>query len=267
MRFWGVVGVAAVLLAVSAGSAAADVRITATTTLEGGFAEAMAGPSPRLTMRVKGARMRSDVDIDGGTFTGITDLNTRQFILLNAAQKTAEVLTPDAKVAPQPGPSLVDSSLEPTGRSRTIAGVPCDEFTVAMTMSMADLAGSAQPSEMLRNITLTVNGSAWMTKSGAGVAEFMAFQAAAAEAGMGKLIASIWGAGSSGFDRLMSIFATPAGVPYLTDLTVTIGGNDLIAEVIKGHGPMKVRTEVTEVSTDAIPDDTFSVPAGYKAIN
>ena len=263
----------AAILALSTVPLAADVRITSTTTVEGALAAAMGGVTPRLTMQIKGSKSRSGVDVGGESLGSITDLSARQFILLNGAQKTARILTPDSQPASEALPLKfpdIASSLKPTGRSRTIAGVPCEEFTMAMTMSLAEVADSGQVpppvAAMLGNITVALNGSMWIAKSGPGVAEFIAFQAAAAKADMSKLMDQVFGTGSSALDRLMNIFATAAGIPYRSEVTITVGGNEQLAEVLRAKGPMKVTTEVTEVSTAAIPDEMFTVPAGYEVI-
>jgi hypothetical protein len=261
------------LIGLTAVPLGADVRVTSTTSLEGAFAAMMpGGTAPKVVMRIKGTKARADVDVAGQTMSTITDLGAKQVILLNSAQKTAQFLTGGKLPAGAlPVVPKIDAMVKPTGRSQAISGVSCDEFSVSMSMSMGEMmAGSGQlppeAAEMMKGIRLAMNGSMWVAKSGPGVAEYMTFQSAAAKGEMLSMMTAIPGLSGSGLDRLMNAFASAGGMPYLTELTMTIQGNDQIAEVMKQQGPIKVTTKVTEVSTDPIPDDVFTTPADYKVI-
>jgi hypothetical protein len=262
------------LIALTAVPLRADVRVTSTTSLEGAFAAMMPGGAPpKVVMRIKGSKARADVDVGGQTMSTITDLAAKQVIVLNSAQKTAQFLSSGALPAGKLPVALpkIDATVKPTGRSQAISGVSCDEFSVSMSMSMGEMmAGSgqmpAEAAEMMKAIRLSMNGSMWVAKSGPGVAEYMTFQSAAAKGEMLSMMTAIPGLSGSGLDRLMNAFASAGGMPYLTELTMTIQGNDQIAEVMKQQGPIKVTTKVTEVSTDPIPDDVFTTPADYKVI-
>jgi hypothetical protein len=261
------------LVALGAAPLRADVRVTSTTTIEGAFAGMMGGATPRVVMHVKGLKARADVDVGAQTISTITNVEEKEFILLNAAQKTAQIMTPGGQVPPGGMPLALpkmDATITPTGRSQAIAGVACEEFAVAMSMSMAEMTASAQmppeAAEMMKSIRLAMNGSMWLAKSGPGVAEYMAYQAASTKGQMAAMMAAIPGLQGSGMDRLMSAFANADGLPYLTELTMTIEGNDQVAELMKQQGPIKVITKVTEVSVDPLPDDLFKVPEGYKIL-
>ena len=73
----------------------ADVTIVQTTTIEGGMA-AMTGQtiSPTTTTRIKGLKSRSDVDSEMAQMSVIADLDAKQVIALDPAQKTARILQP-----------------------------------------------------------------------------------------------------------------------------------------------------------------------------
>jgi hypothetical protein len=257
-----------VLVAFCAVPLSADVRVTTTTTIEGGLAAMMGGMAPRVVMHIKGMKARADVDMGTQTMSTITDITTKQFILLNAAQKTAHVMTPDAlpKDVPLSLPKL-DATIKPTGRSQTIAGAACEEFTVAMTISMAEMAASPklppEAAQMLKSLKISMNGSAWVAKSGPGVAEYMAYQSASTSGAMAALMGAIPGMKGSGIDRFMGAFSEAGGIPFLTELLMTVEGNDQIAEVMKAQGPIKVITKITEVSTDPISEDLFKIPDGF----
>ena len=250
----------------------ADVKVTSATTVEGALAAMMGGNSPRVVMHIKGMRARADLDLGPKTVSTITDIAGKQFIILSAGEKTAHIMTPGVKPPDGALPATmpkVDATVTPTGKSQTIAGVPCEEFTVAMSMSMAEMAGGQMPPEaagMMKGIRIAMNGSMWVAKSGPGAAEYIAFQTASAKENLAGLMGVVPGMRSSGLDRLMGAFTKAGGLPYLTELAMTIEGNDQVAELMKQQGPIKVITKITEVSTDPIPEDLFKVPEGYKII-
>ena len=246
--------------------------MTSTTSIEGGLAAMMGGLTPKVVMHIKGMKARADVDLGTQVVSTISDLTAKQFILLNSAQKTAQVMTPESLPAgklPATLPKL-DAVVKPTGKTQTIAGAACEEFSVAMTMSMAEMAGSGQmppeATEMLKNIKIAMNGSVWIAKAGPGVAEYAAYQTASASGAMAALMGSVPGLKGSGIDRLMGAFSAMNGLPYLSELAMTIEGNDKIAELMKSQGPIKLITKVTEVSTDPISEDLFKIPEGFKIV-
>ena len=80
----------------------ADVTVVQTTTIEGGMA-AMAGggaPSPKITMRVKGMKSRTDMEMPSVNMSSITDLVAKQMIVLRHDQKTAQVVETGAPASP-----------------------------------------------------------------------------------------------------------------------------------------------------------------------
>lgn len=250
----------------------ADVRVTSTTTLEGALAAMMGGSTPRVVMHIKGLKARADIEAGPQTMSTITDAGGKEVILLNAAEKTARILTPGAVIpsgTSVPVPKI-DVDAKATGRTQTIAGLSCEEVALTMSMSMAEMAGSTQAppeaAEMMKSIRLLMKGSMWSAKSGPGVAEYVAFQTAAMKGNLTALLGAVPGLRSAGLDRMMEAFGKAGGIPYLTELTMTIEGNDQIAEIMKQQGPIKVITRVTDVSTAPIADELFAIPEGYQVV-
>lgn len=253
----------------------ADVTVTSTMSIEGG-APGMAGASgmtPRLVMRIKGLKARSDVDVNGQTQTSITDLASKQIIVLQHAQKTAQVYSAQALATGlKPGAAAkLDASTKPTGRSRVIGGVSCDEYALKMSMSMADFAGGSsmppQAAEMMKDVRMLISGSVWVAATGPGVPDFAAFQKAAAEANMAAAFGGVVpGMHAGGVDKVMKTLASMPGLPYLTELQMVVEGTGPMVDAMKQMGGMKIKNAVTEVSTAVIPDDQFGVPAGYTTV-
>jgi hypothetical protein len=164
----------------------------------------------------------------------------------------------------------IDASVKPTGQSKLIDGTECDEQAISLTISMAQMAaGSQMPpqaAEMMKDVKVRMDGSAWIAKSGPGVAEYTAFQAVSAKQSLSTLSQSMPGLGSMGLDRLIESFAGASGLAYLTELTLAIEGGGEMAGLLKQFGDMKFTNRVTDVSTAPLSDDLFTVPADYKVI-
>ncbi len=123
MRKWFAV---AAVCAISVVSLRADVTVTTIMTMEGAAAAQMPpGSLPKITLRIKGMKSRSDIETAGSTISVITDLTTRQVITLMPNSKTATVTSAESVAAggaPIAMPKI-DSSLKATGKSQTIDGV------------------------------------------------------------------------------------------------------------------------------------------------
>ena len=264
----------------------ADVTITTTTSVEGGMA-AQAGATtmtPKVVTRIKGTKSRTDIELQGNSTGVIFDTAGTQVIVLRHDDKSAHLVDPTALATPAPGSGVppmtlpaIDSTIKPTGQKRTINGVACDEYSIKMLMDMAPMAagrGDMPPeaAAMLKDLRMTMTGSAWVAKDAPGAAEYRSYQAAATKQG-----AAVWaavtrasgGAGMSmppGMDRLFTGFTEASGIPYLTELTLGVEGNSQIAAMMQKMGAMKVVSRVTDISTDAVADSLFAVPDGYKVI-
>ena len=257
-------------------SVGADVTIVTTMSIQGAPAGAMdpANP-PKMTLRVKGMKMRTDTDAGGMSMGSIADVSAKQMIILNGAEKSARILdasTPAASGAPGVTIPKLNPVIKPTGQKRTIDGVVCDEYSFTMAMEMAAMSGGMQlppeAAEMMKDVRMLFDGSFWVAKSGPGVDEVVAFTRASLAAGLPSLMAASMPGLSGGMDELMAAAAKLEGVTYLTEMTMRVEGSGQLAEMMRqqqGQG-MKMTMKVTSVSTDPIPDSMFAVPDGYKVI-
>ena len=259
----------------------ADITIVQKTTVEGGPTAAMASaggvPSPTMTSRIKGTKGRVDVDMGSTTITTnmstITDATTKQVILLDHNQKTARVSTgaPPAAGTPPPPSVKVDAAVVPTGKSQTIDGMKCDEYSFTTTMNMSDVGGAQMPPEAaaaMQGVVMTMKGSLWVAKEAPGAAEYRAYQKSMASAELLGAAMGATGMSMPGMEKLAKAMATVDGVPVLTEMSMGVeGGTGQMAEMMKQMmGDMKVTTKVLSLKTDAIGDDVFQVPQGYQVI-
>jgi hypothetical protein len=271
----------ATLLAVAVCSAVvhADVTIVQKTTVEGGPAAMTGGsiPTPTMTSRIKGSKGRIDIDLAGApmavNMSTITAAVAKEVILLDHAQKTARVSLHGAPAgAPPPQVTVkLDASVNPTGKSQTIDGLKCDEFTFTTSMNLSDVGGAQVPPEAaaaMQGITMMMKGSLWVAKDAPGAGEYRAFQKAMASADLASAAMGATGVSMPGMDKLAKAMMGVEGVPVLTEMTMTVeGGTGQMADMMKQMmGDMKVTTKVLSLKTDALSDDIFKVPEGYQII-
>lgn len=270
MKRWLATGVVFALCTVAV---RADVTIVQSTTIEGGMAQMTGGMSPKMTARVKGSKMRNDIEMGTNMTSSILDLGSKELILIRHDQKTATVTAAAAAAAKPPADVTLpkmDSTVTATGKSQTIDGIKCDEFAFTNSMNMGEMTGPQMPPEaaaMMKDMRMNLAGSMWVAKDvPAGAAEYVAFMKSAAMSDMAALAASASGVNIPGMDKMMKAMSSVDGMPYLTEMTITIEGTGQIADMMKQMGPMKVTTRVTSVKNDPIADDQFQVPAGYTTI-
>jgi len=158
-------------------------------------------------------------------------------------------------------------SVAPTGRSRVIDGIKCDEYSFATTMTMGEMSGPQMPpgaAEMLKDLSIVVKGSMWVAKDLPGAAEYIAFQKALAKSELPAAVGRMSGVSIPGMDKMTQVMASVDGVGYMTVMDLTIvGGTGQIADMMRQMGAMRITTKVTSVSADPLSDDLFKVPEGY----
>jgi hypothetical protein len=260
----------AALVVLCAAPAGADVTITQTITVEGGMAAMAAGMMPHMVTRIKGMASRMDVDTKGQSLVTIMDLATKQLIVLNSATRTAQIMTPGATAVPGAPVTLpkFDMTVKSTGRSRVIEGAQCEEHAFTMAMSMAEIGASAsmppEAAAAMKDVRMAMTGSLWIATSGPGVADYVRFQKAATDANMVAAFTGVApGQQAVGLDQLFAASSAAAGLPYLTEMTMTFEGTGKMVDMMKAMGPIRMTHQISSVSTDPIPDAMFELPEGY----
>ena len=269
-RVWTTIAVVAIALA----PLRADITITQTITIEGPMAAAMGGQEPKILLRIKGNKSRTDADVMNTTMASITDLDTKQLIVLNGTDKTAQITAIGAAAPAKPAtpgskPLDMDVTFKATGNTRKLEAGSCDDHSFSLTMDMAQFGNQAQmppeTAEMLKGVRIVANGISCIAKEGKGVAEFAAFQKAAVGSGlMSAAMGVAPGGGGGGMEKLMAAVASAPGMPYITEITMTFEGTGPMVDMMKQMGAMKIIQKTTNVSTDSISDDLFKVPPDYK---
>lgn len=250
----------------------ADLTFTQTMTIEGGPMAAMMKDKPVVVVtRLKGTKARSDLDAMGTKMTSLTDVATRQVMLLNHQDKTTQVLSAASPLVPPDMPKLdLDIAFKVTGQSKDIDGVACGEHAFKIILGLAEMSGGQmqkEAAEMMKDVRVVLDGSIWIAKGGPGSAEYIAFQKAATQANLTAVLARIMGGGQSGgggMDKLMAALAEAPGLPYLTEINMGIEGTGPMVDMMKQQfAGMKLVQRTSGITTDPVSDETFQVPADY----
>jgi len=248
----------AALTLVIAAPAAADVTMKVQMTGKG-IGKAAEAPG---VIYIKGTRMRQDQTISDTPMTTIIDVDGQKFISINHKKKEAEVydMAQFRRTLDEATKGVsIEASLNPNGQTKTIAGQTCSGYDVTVTFPMA-----LGPAEGMRMI---MSGPACIVKDAPGAADFKAFYLAAAEKGF--VMSDPRAAKGSpqqakGMTEYYKALAE-AGVPYEMSMAMKVeGGGPMGGMMNRMFGNAAFTQTVTEVSTTALGDDVFAIPAGYK---
>jgi hypothetical protein len=248
-------GLALSLCILSASPALADVTLKSKGSGKG-MVGAVVGD---MTQYLKGTKMRSDQTLGAGRqITTIIDAGAHQMIVLDHEKKEADVIDMNAigETMSKAGISDINMAITPRSETRQIAGSSCTVYDVKISVPM-QMGGAS-------GMTMVMSGPYCLVKNGPGQADFAAFYRAAAEKGffLDPNQAKSQPATAKAMADMHRKMAE-LGVPYASETNMSMEGSGPMAELMKKMGNT-ITTEVTSVSTAAIPDSTFEVPAGYK---
>jgi hypothetical protein len=209
---------------------------------------------------IKGSKMRSE----NANSVFILDASSRQMIVLNDKKKEAEVydmakLQTDIQKAT--GATEPKVSFTPTGQKKELLGRSCDGYMLSISL----------PYTMGNDtISLTMSGPAWIAKGAPGTKDYQSFYLMAAQHGLffgSPQAAKAQGAQMKSTTEMYKAFAEAGGIPYQSEMEMKFEGSGMMAGMMNKMGGMSTSTTVTAVSTDPIPDEKFTVPAGWKTVN
>jgi hypothetical protein len=266
-----------IVFAVCSAVVRADLTLVQTMTVEGGAA-ALSGQTiaPKTTTRIKGLKSRTDIEAGPMNVSTIADLVAKQITILHHDQKRAQVVVANAAgtastttAPPVTATVKMDASVTPTGKSQVIDGFKCDEFAFTTTMSMAEFGGASLPPEaaaMMKDMSMVMKGSMWVTKDAPGAAEYVAYQNALSSADLATAAAGVSGVSMPGMDKMMKAMGSVNGLAYMTEMTMTIQGTGPMADMMRQMGATKMTTRTTSISAAPISDDLLKLPDGYAIV-
>ena len=212
------------------------------------------------TTYIKGLKFRSDQTAGGKQISIMMDAGGSIMTTLNHEKKEAEVFDM-AKVAEQLAGQIsideVKTTFTPTGQTRQIAGMSCAVHDVSTTVPIK-IANMP--------MTMSMTGPYCLSKNAPGYADFMNFYKAASERGFifGDPRAAKAAGGQSRAMLEMYRKMSELGVPLAMDMTMKMTGEGPMAAIMAKMGNNTMSNEAVSLSTDALADAVFEIPAGYK---
>lgn len=211
------------------------------------------------TIFVKGLSMRVDARRGDDLRSTIYDAATGRIILLNPGKRraeihdAAEVSTGVERKLPS---DRVSAELTPTGQSRELLGVPCEEYTFVVTA----------PIGAKSDVLFSLRGTVWIAKRAPGVEEYLSFARAAERSQF------VFGDFEStravlalvrGQTELYRRIAALGGVPYAINLAFKFDGTGMAIAIANKMASGTTYTAATAVDTKPLPDDLFTIPQGW----
>lgn len=249
---------AAVLLALVASPAAADVTIRSQVTTTG------PGSSQGETVSyLKGLKMRQEMGSGKDQTLTILDVQAKEMIVLEPRKERATVwdLSQISQQMSEIPETRIDAGVKPTGETKTIAGETCNVHDMRIVVSVEPGAGAgAIPMEF----DVVMQGPACLVPDAPGADEYERFYQAMADAGLflgHPSQAQAQPGQQKGFTELYRQMAEK-GLPYHSKLDIEFEGSGFMARMLNKFSATS-ETTVTSVSTDPIPDSLFQVPSGY----
>jgi hypothetical protein len=254
--------VAVLALVLAAAPAFADVTVKYT--MSGKGMMGMAGTVNSTTM-IKGNKMRSEAMVGNTQSVSIIDLDKQQMITLDLKKKEAEVLDLakfNAELADKVGASNAQVSIKPSGETKELLGQSCKGYTVSISMPMTMGEGMS--------MTMSMGGPMFLAIGAPGSNDFAAFYRAAAEKGFfftDPKQAKAQPAQAKSMAEMYKAVADLKGVMYEQVMDIKIQGEGPMAAMMSKMGSQSMTMTATSVATDALSDDLFGIPAGFKVKN
>ena len=240
-------------------TALADVTIKQNTTGKGLIAGA--GTS---TTYIQGMKMRIDTEVRGTIMSTIFDVENQKMYVFDSKKKSADVWDMQA-FAQELGKSVqtgtMKASAKPTGEKKEVSGKTANGYDLDVTVPAMLGGEGGMP------MTVRLRGPMWIVKGAPGAAEYASLYKAAAEKGW--IFTDPRAAkGSPGQAKAMAemyrLLAATGGMPYESNITISVEGEGPMAAVMAKMGGMSMTTTVQSVDTATLDAALFVPPAGYK---
>ncbi len=218
----------------------------------------------QMVTYIKGTKMRTEVINGDQVIATITDLNAQKMIQINVKKKEAEIWDLSkmaADVEKGVGTVVPTVSFKPNGQTKEIAGRNCTGYDLSITLPM--MAGKEGPDDM----RIVMAGPIWIAKDAPGTKDFAAYYKAAIELGFvfnNPQQAKAQPAQVKAYNEMYRSMIAASGLAYGQEIAIKMEGGGPMGGIMSRVGGMSMSTTVTGVSLDPLPDDTFTVPMGFK---
>jgi hypothetical protein len=213
------------------------------------------------TTYIKGTKMRTDSTFRGDLTSMIFDIDGQKMISINHKKKEAEVfeMATFQKSVGLIDDAAVDVKFAPNGESKTIAGEKCDGYTMTITIPF-------KQEGMPDGLSIIMTGPVFVAKNSPAKDEYANFYLTAVEKGFfftNPAQAKAQPGVAKGFATLYREMAR-TGVAYETTMQVKFEGGGMMGSMMNKMGGSNITTTFSAVSSEAIADSQFEIPAGYK---
>lgn len=215
---------------------------------------------------LKGARMRTDSTINKRQLSTIIDLDKQQFVSINHDKKEVEVtdMSTVSKSLQEITAGDMTISLTPLGTKKELLGHACEDYSITIKLPFqAPKRGSSPDAPVM---IISMGGPACLSKTAPGREDYATFYRAAAEKGLfisDPRQAKASPGQAKGMVEMYNEMAK-AGMPLVSELTIGFEGGGPLAGMMSKMGGTKLTSTVTRLSTDALAESVFELPAGYK---
>ena len=211
----------------------------------------------RVTL-LKDDRLRAETITPDGMRAVIYDLSSDKLILLDSKKHEAttrdlrEVVAAAERTIPA---RKVQSSITPALRHKTIFNSTCDEYAIAVTVPVTSHDAMA----------LHTTGTVCIRKDSPGADEYAYFAKRAIDQRLilsdgsdNRIIVAIDRAKTELYRRIVEI-----GFPYCIEVSFRFEGGGVLSTLLNSKSGGRA-LRVTAVSVEAIPDERFAIPAGWR---
>lgn len=238
-------------------TARADLSLSGHSTV---FAMSMQG-SGYERLWLENTLLRRDLLDRGKAYSNLYDFKKRVVTLIDHSQRVARVYNLAAMQAAQTVDTKIDEDaitmkLEPTGRTHELQAWPCAEHTLRLSMP-AEIDGE--------KLVFDMQGTVWLARKAPELKEVAAMlkliRSPEFFVGIPALIKSapVHARGISEATRRLA----PQGLLCSVDVRLGYSGAGRIAQLSQKLAS-RISLTFDSYSTDPIPKDTFTVPAGYR---
>lgn len=239
----------------AAAPSGADVTVSARATTSGfGL-----GTDAVTVTSIKGLRMRLETTMRGKILTSVVDLERARYVSLDHEGRKAQVFDMRPYAARLRGGREPAVALTSTGRTRAFASQECMEYTIE---------ASATVPESATVVRLEVRGEAWVAPGSPGRGDWATFHRAVVERGLFFTDPRVAELDPAKARTIGAVYAGIAdrGVPCSTRLELAFKSSSTDAGSPSQAGAATIETFVTDVSTTALPETLFDVPADYTVV-
>ena len=227
-------------------------------------------------VRIKGARsftstgpLQIIMDQDKGTIT-ILDPKSKRYATTTladypeAAKKAMPVLPPDSQRLLEN--IKIDVKTDKTGQTNVIKGIKAEEMLVTVTMEMPGPMAAMGTTKMEMHLWTAAKEELERVPALKELAAYTGSQAAGMTgATVTKMFSAMPGFGEKLKAPIEEMMKASSQVVLSVNMKMIMPGSAKMMGAANPDEPMtEITTDVAEISSDAVPDSTFQVPAGYQ---